>query len=786
LDRLFLHLNVNLIILEAGCTTAIHAKRHFSESLYMNDIQLICDIGELNEAFTGSESIESFLERIVEMVARHMNADVCSVYLYDDEATELVLRATHGLSKSAVNNVRLKIGEGLTGLALKEKRPVSENVGKENPKFKHFPGLNEELYDAFLAVPILRAISRIGVLVIQRKKANVFNDNDIVTLRAVASQLASILEMARLIISQKITAGPGDKKPVRQLKLQKGKVASEGYAYAPSRVFDKERASDALFNKEYPGNYTLKDFKTAVAKTAKQLEQLQASVEKKLSDVASLIFTAHLLLLKDKEFTGSMIRKIEEGLEPPNAVISVARHYTNLFSLGSNAYIREKVQDIHDVCIRILSNLIDEYKDTCFCKDHIVIAQELFPSDILKLSSENVQGVVLVSGGVTSHLSILARSLKIPMLIVDSPRLLSIPDETLVLLDAEVGNFYINPAKSIVQTFNERDENRKNAKVKSYHIKPETFTKDGRKVRLLASINLLSDLKLANEVKSEGVGLYRTEFPFLIRADFPSEEEQYVVYKQLAESMPGKEITFRTLDIGGDKVLSYYEGSKEQNPFLGMRSVRFSLSNKELFHQQIRAILRAGANAKIRIMFPMISSYEEFIEARESVYECIEMMKQKKMQYNRNPAIGMMIEVPSVIPVINDLAAEADFFSIGTNDLVQYMIAVDRTNEKVASYYVPHHPAVLRVIKTVVNAAITKGKSISICGDMAHNELYLPFFTGIGVKEMTIEASFIPRVQAILNLIDSNDAAELADDVLHMKKASDIFRALKQGLPARE
>jgi phosphotransferase system, enzyme I, PtsP len=758
----------------------------FSESSYMNDIQLICDIGELNEAFTDSESIETFLERIVEMVARHMNADVCSVYLYDDEAAELVLRATHGLSKSAVNKIRLKIGEGLAGLALKEKRPVSEKIGKDNPNFKYFPGSSEELYDAFLAVPILRAISKIGVLVVQRKKAKIFNDNDIVTLRAVASQLANMLEMARLFITQKTSPMSSEKKPVRQLKLQKGKVASEGFAFAPSRVFDKERTAEVLFNREYPGNYSLRDFKKAVAKTAKQLEQLQASVEKKLSDVASLIFTAHLLLLKDKEFTGSMIRKIEEGVEPPHAVISVARHYTNLFSLGSNAYIREKVQDIHDVCIRILGNLVDEYKDTCFCKDHIVIAQDLFPSDILKLSSENVQGVVLVSGGVTSHLSILARSLKIPMLIVDSSRLLSIPDETPVMLDAEVGNFYINPAKSIVDTFNERNENRKNVKAKSIHVKHETFTKDGKKIRLLASINLLSDLKLANEVNSEGVGLYRTEFPFLIRADFPSEEEQYVVYKQLVDSMPGKEITFRTLDIGGDKVLSYYEGGKEQNPFLGMRSVRFSLSNKELFHQQIRAILRAGADAKIRIMFPMISSYEEFIEARDSVNECIDMMKQKKMQFNKNPEIGLMIEVPSVIPVMDDLAAEADFFSIGTNDLVQYMIAVDRTNEKVASYYVPHHPAVLRAIKTAVKAVLAKGKNISICGDMAHNELYLPFFAGIGVTEMTVEASFIPKVQTILGLIDSHEAAELSDDILRMKKVSDILRALKQSQPERD
>jgi phosphotransferase system enzyme I (PtsP) len=390
-----------------------------------------------------------------------------------------------------------------------------------------------------------------------------------------------------------------------------------------------------------------------------------------------------------------------------------------------------------------------------------------------------VLGVVLVTGGVTSHLSILARSLKIPILIVDSSRLLSIPDETIVLLDAEVGNFYINPSPAIIASFNERNESRKRVKAKNILVRPQTFSKNGVRLKLMASINLLSDLKLANEVHSEGVGLYRTEFPFLIRNDFPSEEEQYVVYRQLVEGMPNKEITFRTLDIGGDKLLSYYDTAREQNPFLGMRSIRFSLSNKEIFIQQIRAMLRAGAGANIRIMFPMISSLEEYLKAKSAVIECISSLKEKKITHNANPQIGIMIEVPSVIPIMDNLAAEADFFSIGTNDLVQYMLAVDRTNEKVSEYYIPHHPAVLRVIKTAVDAARSFGKRISICGDMAHNEKYLPFFIGLGVGELSVEASYIPRIQEAVSKIDSSDAAVMVSEIMKLRNASDILRVLR-------
>jgi phosphotransferase system enzyme I (PtsP) len=745
----------------------------------MNHLQLICDIGEINQVFTDSQSIETFLQKIVDLVARHMSTAVCSIYLYEECSSELVLRATHGLNPNSVGSVRLKLGEGLVGLSLKEHKIINERTGKLHPNFKSIPNISEEHFDAFIAVPILRGVLKIGVLVIQREGDNPYSEKDIIVLRAVTSQMANMLEMARLFISMNQTSKPlYELKKTTLPKLLKGKIASEGFAMGPARVIDRNRTFERFSQRIFSKHYTENDFRKAIIETEYQLESLQKKVEEKLSDVASLIFTAHLLLLKDKEFVGSMFRKIEEGLDVPHAIISVAKHYIDLFSRGTNHYMREKVQDIEDLSIRLIGNLVPELTAEYQCTDHIIISTELFPSDMLKISSEKALGIILVTGGTTSHLSILARSLDLPLVIIDSPILLSIPDETPLLLDAEIGNLHINPSKTTVDQFIARNEGRKIASAKISSVLPETYTIDGKRIRLYATINLLSDLKLAREVHCEGIGLYRTEFPFLIRSNFPSEEEQYVIYRRLVEGMKNQVITFRTLDIGGDKVLSYYDHQNEQNPFLGMRSIRFSLSNRDLFGQQLRAILRAGVGSQVRIMFPMITTLEEFLEAKKAVYENIVHLRKENIPCNESPAIGMMVEVPSVLSIINELTQVTDFFSIGTNDLVQYLLAVDRTNEKVSNLFIQHHPSVLRAIKIVADAARCNGKSVSICGDMTKDERYLPFFIGIGISELSIEPATLPKLQEAIQKIDSKNAFHLAESLLNARSVAEVEKYL--------
>ena len=739
----------------------------------MNQAKMLCDISELNHIFRESVSVENVLQEIVTLVSKHMLTDVCSVYIYDDDNRELVLRANVGLDKTSIGTVKLALGEGLTGKSLKELKPIYLTNASADSDYKHFDGINEEPFETFLAMPILRGIQQIGVLVLQRRDVLPFADEEVMAVKAVASQLANIIENARFLMAMhQVHEKKATKKT--ELGLVKGKVASEGFAHGPIKILDKDKSFVMLKKRTYARKFSLKNFKQALGQTSNQLEELQKQVEEKLSDAASLIFASHLMILKDKEFVGTMEAMIKQGVNPPEAVLQVGQKYIDIFSVSNNIYVREKVQDVEDLVVRIIGNLIQEYDIVAEVNQKIVIAKDLFPSDLLKMSSENVRGIILVNGGVTSHISILAKSLQIPMIIANKPELAQLPDDTDMILDAETGNIYIKPGQEIVSQFLERNTTREAIEETKKHVLPETFTKDGIKIKLMANINLLSDMKTAHDLKCEGVGLYRTEFPFIIRNNFPSEEEQYFTYQKLIQGMKGKPVTFRTLDIGGDKVLSYFQNPLEQNPAIGMRSIRFSLENKEVFSQQIRAILRAGDGAEIGIMFPMISSIEEFEQCKDLVKKCISELQKRKEPHNKSPKIGMMVELPSVVELIEEFSEISDFFSVGTNDFIQFMLGVDRTNETVEKFYIPHQPAVLRALNKIVKIAHSKDKEVSVCGNMANNAGYIQFLIGIGIRSLSIDSSYIPRVQKRIMEMDIASAEKLASDVMAQSKSDSI------------
>ncbi len=746
----------------------------------LDHTKLLCDISELNSLFEDSSSLEAFLQRIVEMIAKHMQSQVCSIYLYYDESQELVLTATYGLHLSSVGKVKMKLGEGLTGLALKELRPICEGSGSSNPNFKYFPGIGEEKFDSFLAVPIIRGHTKIGAMVIQNIKKNYFEQDDIHVLKAITSQLANTIEVAKILMTFNRSQSKNlvTKKAV-ELKLIKGRVGSEGYAWAESAVLGKNDFWTAFTQRQF-ARYSLEDFHRAVQATEKQLEDLQREIEERLSDVASLIFTAQILMLKDKGFMDAIVEKIKEGDNPPLAIISVVKNYVAMFQQLSNAYVREKGQDVEDIGKRLLENLTGNREGHSDLEGKIVVARELFPSNILQLSSQGVKGVILLSGGVSSHLCILARSLEIPLVIADQEELLNITPGTPILLDAEQGNIYVSPSREVRASFKEQEEARARLRESADTLREKTHTADGVRIKLLANINLLSDLKAARGLKSEGIGLYRTEFPFIVRSNFPSEEEQYVIYKKLVEGMPDKEIVFRTLDIGGDKVLSYYSFEKEENPFLGMRSIRFSLRHQDIFAAQIRAILRAGFNADVKMMFPMVSSLDEFIAARDVARACLRELKQEDVKHKANISLGMMVELPSVLEIIDDLAQEADFLCIGTNDFIQYMLAVDRTNEKVADLYLAHHPSILRALKKIVAAGRKFQKEVTVCGDMAEDPRYIPYLIGIGLRRFSLNPRNIPKVKLLMEKIDVVSAEKITVKLLAQKRLSEISRLVEQ------
>lgn len=748
-----------------------------------DNVDLICSIGELAGLFEKSTSLEDFLQTVVQIVAYHMRAAVCSVYLYDEVTQELVLTANQGLEIKT--DIRLKLGEGLTGTALKELRPIREGNGPRNPEFKFIPGIREENYQAFLAVPILRGITRIGVLVLQDPVTDYFEENDTKALQAIAAQLATTIENAKLLMALHHEAPstretlPEETVPAKELKFISGKPAARGHARGRPFVFGETTDPYIADDPSTSIPFTEEDFLQSLERTELQLETLQLAMQERLADVASMIFSAHILMVKDTKFSGAMLDLIRQGVTPPRAINQVVRQYSELFSGNANPRLREKAQDVQDLGRRLLRNLRTGEEVTVDYDGDVVIASELLPSDVLKLSAQNTGAIIQVGGAAASHIAILARSLGLPMVVVDEPALFDVEPDVEILVDGDQGHIHINPDETILNSYAQLEQNEREAEARAAMMKEETWTRDRTRVWVLANINMLSELSSARRLKAEGIGLYRSEFPFIVRNNFPSEEEQFRVYRLILDGMEGREVVFRTLDVGGDKMLSYFPGVSENNPFLGLRAIRFSFRFQDIFFQQLRALLRAGEGARLKIMFPMISSVDDFIKARELVRSCSDQLKVEGVSHNMNPELGAMIELPAAVEVANELAMESDFLSIGGNDLVQYMLAVDRTNQQISDLYVSHHPAVLRALKRVADAALAHDTPVSFCGEMATDARMLPFLLGIGIRRFSVESRSIPSVHETIESVEIGACEAMAKHLLTLGRIAEVDAALE-------
>jgi len=740
------------------------------------DVEMIFSVSELTEPFLHSQDLRGFLSRVVRVINHHMRSDVCSIFLYNEEEDHLVLEATVGLNPQMVGTLTLASGEGLTGLALEELRPIREGRGTDNPYFKSVPESGEDKFESFLAVPIIRGIRRVGVLVLQDTKISRFSKSDVRALQAITAQLATAIEDAMLLITlpekkkkpPKIAAPPS--KLIRGTQVVEGIVL--GHAYQVQESSSNANQPTAQKN-SYGG--TMEDFDDAIAQTEQQLEQLQKRLEEELADVASLIFSAHLLMLRDEGFSGEMANLIRNGSAPSQAVNQVADNYIKIFASSNNPRMREKVLDIKDLKHRILENLLsDKSAHGGGYHGQIVITDELLPSELLKLTTQNAAGLVLYGGGVTAHVSVLASSLRIPLICTGDESVLLIPSNTPLILDAIQGTLIIQPDVSATSRVRQLIEDSKGIKELEKYVKSETRSLDDQRIYLRATVNLLSDLKLSKRLKAEGIGLYRSEFPFLIRSDFPSEEEQYRIYRQVVNGLDNPVVTLRTLDVGGDKILSYIPDSDEANPFLGLRSIRFLLENKKVFIGQLKAMIRASRNKGIRILFPLISSVDDFDNAKNMVSKSLGFLKRDGLEGYPQPKLGAMIELPSAVELAPELARAADFLSLGTNDLVQYTLGVDRTNEKVADLFDIRHPAVLRAVKRVSDAAKEASCPLSVCGIMTKDPRTVYYMIGLGIRDFTMEPGTIPGMQKSVSRMDTRKASEDAEKLSSLGTIKEI------------
>ena len=522
-----------------------------------------------------------------------------------------------------------------------------------------------------------------------------------------------------------------------------------------------------------------------MSKTRTYLQNLHRKTILELGEGHADIFKAHLLVLEDVAILDEVKNRIaEEKVNAESILDELSKHYAAILSAVDDARFQARTADLLDVMDRLLRNLLDEERPHLheLPAPGVLLAHDIPPSDTATMDRTKVLGMALDSGSTTSHTSILARALEIPAVVGLRHASLLATQSTPVIVDGNEGIFIANPSPDTLAHYEEerrRQLEMREALRSSAHTGPST-TRDGVSMPALANIELPFELVPELRSNAEGIGLFRTEYLFLNRNTLPSEEEQYQAYRKAAETMHPAPVTLRTMDIGGDKLVSHLQISKEDNPQLGWRAVRFCLERLDVFKPQLRAMLRASAIGNIQIMFPMISGLEELRRVKQVVEEVALELETEGIEYDRDIKIGSMIEVPSAVTLTDLLSLECDFFSIGTNDLIQYSLAVDRVNEKIAHLYEPAHPAVLRMIKWTCNAASRSGIPCSICGEMAGDPLYTEILIGLGVTSLSMSAVSLPQVRAEIAQIDYNEAKSLAVEIMKMGTAEEIKSLLTE------
>ncbi|KGN02659.1 phosphoenolpyruvate-protein phosphotransferase [Clostridium novyi A str. 4570] len=535
--------------------------------------------------------------------------------------------------------------------------------------------------------------------------------------------------------------------------MKKGIPASKGYAIGKAFIKEVkdinivERTIENLAEEE-------ERLKKAINASKEQLKKIKENAEKELGHEKAAVFESHIMFLEDPEFTGTAITNINNNkVNAEKALNDVVEMYMGIFKSMEDEYMRERAADVKDVGRRILDNLlgnIDESQGS-LDKDTIIVSYDLTPSDTAQLDRSKVIGFVTDIGGRTSHSAIMARTLEIPAVVGLNDITSSVKNGDNIIVDGIKGEVIINPDKSIIEEYTKRKEVFENEKAELKKlIDVKTVTKGGKHVEVCGNIGKAKDIDQVLENGGEGVGLFRTEFLYMDRQNMPTEEEQFEAYRYVAEKGNGKPIVIRTLDIGGDKKLEYLPLPEEMNPFLGYRAIRLCLDRKDIFKIQLRALLRASAFGNIKIMFPMISSLEEFKEAKEVLHECMNELSKEGKDFNKDLEVGIMVEIPAAAICAEELAKHVNFFSIGTNDLIQYTLAADRMNEKVSYLYNPKHPAILKLIKMTIDAAHKEGKWCGMCGEAAGDEEMIPILVEYGLDEFSMSATSILKAKQII------------------------------------
>ncbi len=750
----------------------------------MSDAQTAFEIiRSVTRTMIESRETQPALDAVVQLISEKMGAEVCSIYLHEAGTDQLRMASTYGLNADALSNVHLKSDEGLTGAVFSDGDVVNIAHPRQDARFKFFPGLGEDRLNNFLGVPIPPGTARgNGVLILQGTEPAPFNRTVHDLAYTLAAQLGTLLENRKLKSSPLLESSGGMSRavpppPKEAPPFLRAQMAMGGIADGTVLVLKTHQVwEDLLFSESEDAEKELVLFKEAVQLARKETRWLRQRAGELFAEMDARIFDTHELFLMDESYVGLIENHVREKMTAAFAVKLATRELTQSFQKSGNAKLADRAADLRDVALRLL-NALGEVQGHYHPEPEsdtgvIVAAAELLPSDLVYLQSRKVLGILCETGGLTSHAAILARSLDIPCFIGIPGLTQFLPSGTHVILDGHSGLIYIRPEAPVI-----REYQRLLASFQARSdIQPpdQDRTLDGHPVQLSGNVSLLSDLQLMKRFGIKSVGLYRSEFFFMIRSSFPDEETQFGVYRQVMERCGAFGVTFRLLDVGGDKPLKYFDWGKEENPSLGWRSIRMLLERPDILKPHMRALLRASQLGQMRLLFPMIATLRDLRELKEHLKVAAAELEAEHGVVFRLPPMGIMIEIPSTVLQIEGFLFESDFICLGTNDLIQYLFAIDRSNERVASYHQPYHPALLQALKHVADAAQKAGKPVTVCGEMASDPKAVALLLGLGLTSLSIAPGAADDVREALAKLSYLKCQSLARRALQLSTAEEV------------
>lgn len=727
----------------------------------------------LREVMAEPVSAQERLDKVVVMIAANMVAEVCSVYVLRIDNT-LELYATEGLKRDAVHLTVLSAHEGLVGLVASEATALNLSDAQSHPAFSYRPETGEEIYHSFLGVPILRAGNTLGVLVVQNRAHRTYSEEEVEALQTTAMVLAEMIASGELAS----LARPGAEPAARHALHVTGAILSDGIAMGHV-VLHEPRVVIT--------NYIADDVPAELKRLESSLTKLRADLDRMLErgDVAEGgehrdVLEAYRMFANDQGWQHKLREAVATGLTAEAAVERVQSDTRARMLRSVDPYLRERLHDLDDLGHRLMRQLMGQ--DHAPAREQlpdnaIIVARTMGPAALLDYDRKRLRGLVLEEGGPNSHVSIVARALGIAAVgEVSNASGLADPGDA-IIVDGTAGQIYIRPSTEIQSAYAERVRfrARRQAQYRALRDKP-ALTKDGQPIDLMINAGLMIDLPHIEDTGSSGIGLFRTELQFMVGTSLPKTEEQFALYRAVLDAAGDKPVTFRTLDIGGDKALPYLETVNEENPALGWRAIRLGLDRPGLLRSQVRAMLRAAAGRSLRVMFPMISAVHEFDQAKEVIERELTYLRQHGHTLPERVDVGTMVEVPALLYQLDELLDRVDFLSVGTNDLFQFMYAVDRGNAKVADRFDPLSAPVLRALQAIVTAAAAHRKSVSLCGELASNPMGALALLGLGYRSLSLSPTAHGPVKAMILDLDLGKLHHVMKPLLEAPTGSVVIR----------